>query len=97
MDCLITAQLMAGEKQAKEVKKTVLPDLARPVAIAVALASATPASINLFGYFLAKSVKCKDDLRSTSTTKIFLLLLASLVRVAPNEALIEVFSNFLFG
>ena len=78
-------QLIAGEKQAKEVKKTVLPVWARPAAIAAALVSATPHSIKRRGNFLAKSFKKRDDFKSALTTKIFLLFLANLVRVSPND------------
>jgi len=59
---------MAGEKQEKEVRKTVLPVLARPAATEAALFSATPTSTNLLGKTLANSDRYKDDLRSASTT-----------------------------
>ena len=59
---------MAGEKQEKEDKKTVLPVLAKPAATPAALVSATPHSIKRQGYFLAKSVKKRGDFKSQLTT-----------------------------
>ena len=69
MDCLITFQLIAGEKQEKEVKKTVFPALARPAAIPAALVSATPASIKRLGKALANLFKNRADFKSASTIK----------------------------
>ncbi len=75
---------MAGEKQAKEDKKTVLPVLARPAAMAAAFDSATPHSIKRLGYLAANLVKQREDFRSALTTQRFLLVLAKRNKVSPN-------------
>jgi len=64
----MTPQFKAGEKQAKEVRKTILPEAAKPAAMAAALDSATPASIKRDLKRAANLSKHREGLRPISTT-----------------------------